>query len=416
MKVAFLTYGCKANRYETELIRQSLLGTGMQEDEKADIYVINTCTVTGKIDSEILRKIKRLKSLGNCRIAVTGCLVERKDADLPDFSKYVDLIIPNSKKFDVSSYGIINSAAGADKNILKQFSGRDKAFVKVEDGCDNFCSYCEVPFVRGSKVKSRDEKEIIEEVKALGAAGFQEIVLTGINLGYFGRDKKDENALLSLLEKLVKIIGKGRLRLSSAGPREISNSLIDFMASSNGKICPHLHMSLQSGDAEVLRAMNRNYTLPEFMDKMAYALYRMPDMAITTDVIAGFPGETDGQHKNTCAFIEKNGFTRLHVFPYSDRPGTKAAQMPDKNTNETKKCRVKELIAIGANKEKEFAEYNIGVKRYVLAESGEKDGFVTGYTENYIKVYFKAQGDIIGKLVPVKIGKVEHGKAYAVIA
>lgn len=414
MKVAFLTYGCKANRYETEMIRQSLLDAGMQEDEKAEIYVINTCTVTARIDSEIVRKIKQLRSRGNVKIAVTGCLVERKDNDLPEFAKYADLIIPNNKKFDVSSYGVAGAAAGAPERILTSFSGRDKAFVKIEDGCDNFCAYCEVPLVRGSRVISRDKSEIIEEAKALASAGFKEIILTGINLGYYGREKKDKSALLSLLMDLVKVTGGGRLRLSSAGPREISKELIDFMASSAGKICPHLHMSLQSGDPEVLKAMNRNYTLPEFTDKMQYALLQMPDMAVTTDIIAGFPGETETQHRNTCAFIEAHGFTRLHVFPYSDRPGTKAEKMAGKNTSEVKKRRVKELIAIGVKKEMEFVMKNTGVKKLALAEAGGKNGFAAGYTENYIKVLFKAPSDAIGKLVPVKIEKVEKGKVYGV--
>lgn len=415
MKVAFLTYGCKANRYETEMIRQKLLDAGLQEDEEAEIYVINTCTVTGKIDSEILRKIKQLKSRGSVKIAVTGCLVERKDLEVTGLSKYADLIIPNNKKFDLDSYGVVNAAVLPGAGILRQFSGRDKAFVKIEDGCDNFCAYCEVPFVRGSEVKSRDKGEIVTEVKTLAAAGFEEIVLTGINLGYYGKEKKDKRAFLSLLEELVAAIGRGRLRLSSAGPGEISNELIDFMAASNGKICPHLHMSLQSGDASVLKAMNRNYTPPEFEEKMNYALSKMSHMAITTDVIAGFPGETEEQHKSTCVFIEKHGFTRLHVFPYSDRPGTKASKMEGKNSTEVKKRRVKELIKIGVKKEKQFAERNIGAKRVALAESGEKDGLITGYTENYIKVFFKAPAESTGKLVPVVVEKVEGGKVYAKI-
>ncbi len=416
MKIAFLTYGCKANRYETEVIRQKLLDCGMTEDKDADIYVINTCTVTAKIDKEIMRKARALKKNGKARVVLTGCLPERKDSPYLGLEKYADLIIPNSRKFDISSYNLPDLKLQPEKDnktVLRQFSGRDKAFVKIEDGCDNFCAYCEVPYVRGGSVKSRDINEIRIEVEALSNAGYGEIILTGINLGYFGKEKKQKDALLNLLKELAEIEGLGRLRLSSMGPREVNRELIDFTAASNGKICPHLHLSLQSGDEKVLKSMNRNYTLKEYKDTMDYALSVMPDMAITTDVIAGFPGETEKEHKNTCKFIENNGFTRLHVFPYSDRPDTKASQMPGKLGGEIKKRRVKELIEIGKQKEREFAERNTGVKRIALVESGEKSGFMAGYTENYIRVLFKAPADAVGRLVPVVIETVEGTKVIA---
>jgi threonylcarbamoyladenosine tRNA methylthiotransferase MtaB len=415
VKIAFLTYGCKANRYETEVIRQALLDGGLSEDDSADVYVINTCTVTGKIDREITRKIKQIKSRGNAKVVLTGCLVERKDLSSTGLAKYADLIIPNSKKFDISSYDIPElkeALKTSGKKVLRQFSGRDKAFVKIQDGCDNFCAYCEVPYVRGSDLRSRGVTEITEEIGALAGAGYREIILTGINLGYYGKDAEKNGALVFLLEELMKSGNPGRLRLSSIGPKETSFELIDLMASSGGKICPHLHLSLQSGDEKVLKSMNRNYTLREYKEKMDYALAKMPYMAITTDVIAGFPGETAEEHRKTCKFIEENGFTRLHVFPYSDRPDTKASKMKEKISEEIKKQRVKELIETGKKKEKEFAERNIGARRTALAESGDKGGYMTGYTENYIRVFFKAGQDMIGTLVPVKIEKFINGKAY----
>jgi threonylcarbamoyladenosine tRNA methylthiotransferase MtaB len=187
------------------------------------------------------------------------------------------------------------------------------------------------------------------------------------------------------------------------------------MAANPERLCPHLHMSLQSGDAHVLKAMNRNYTLDEFRDRMEYAILKAPYIAITTDVIAGFPGETEDEHRNSCAFIEKHGFSRLHVFPYSDRPGTKAEKMPGKLSEAVKKRRVKDLLEIGEKKEKEFVKLNTGRKLTALAEGGEKDGLIAGYTENYIRVYFKAGADAIGKLVPVEIVKFENKKAYSKI-
>lgn len=417
MKIGFLTYGCRSNRWETERIRQSLLGGGLDEScgDDADAVVINSCTVTGKIDRDILRRIKQLKK-GNKKVILTGCMAERTDQGSAELKKYADLIIPNSKKFSVSSYGftgLLPAAGPREDAVLRQFSGRDKAFVKIEEGCDNFCAYCEVPYVRGSLIRSRAAAEIKEEIGALSGAGYREIVLTGINLGYYGREKKESGALAGLLAELLKVRGDFRLRLSSIGPGEADPELIDLMAVSGGRICPHLHLSLQSGDEKVLKAMNRNYTLKEYKEKLDHAVSRVPGMAITTDIIAGFPGETGEEHKNTCGFLSENGFTRLHVFPYSDRPDTKASKMKGKISEVIKKQRVKELIAIGKKKEKEFAEKNIGVKRTALAEGGVKNGFMTGYTENYIKVVFKAGGDMAGRFVTVVVEKVEGGRVMA---
>ncbi len=413
-RVKFLTYGCKVNQYETERIKQMLPGT--DKGGEADIYLLNTCTVTGKIDSEILRKIRQIRKQKNKKIILTGCLAQRRD--IGGLELLADIVIPNDKKFDPEFYpeelrGKKDIKAGV---VLKAFGDKNKAFIKIEDGCDRFCSYCTVPLVRGSKIISRPESEILKEAESLAAAGYRELVITGINLGLYGRP--DNNALAGLLKKLIAIKGMGRIRLSSIGTKELNDEIIDFSAANKEKICPHFHLSLQSGDEKVLKLMNRNYTSNEYMGKAAYIISRIPGAAITTDIIAGFPGEGIGEFENTCEFIRQAPITRLHVFPYSDRPGTKAEKMKDKITEREKKHRVKILIGIGKMKEKEFAEKNKGKNLTVLVEDNPKAGYFAGYTENYIRVNIKETDKskkLVRRLVPVMITEVKNGKVYAEI-
>jgi threonylcarbamoyladenosine tRNA methylthiotransferase MtaB len=273
-----------------------------------------------------------------------------------------------------------------------------------------------VPLVRGSKVISRPEKEIIKEAENLTGAGYRELVITGINLGLYGRP--DTHALASLLKKLTEIKNMGRIRLSSIGPKELSDEIINFSAENKDKICPHFHLSLQSGDEKVLKLMNRNYTPDEYTAKTDYIIQRIPEAAITTDIIAGFPGESVQEFKNTCDFIREAPITRLHVFPYSDRPGTKAEQMHGKITEQEKKRRVKILIGIGKAKEKEFAEKNTGRKMTALIEDNPKAGYFAGYTENYIRVNIKETDKskkLVNRLVQVMITEMKDGKVYAEI-
>lgn len=413
MKFNFLTYGCKVNRYETELIRQELLKRGVTEGGDADCYLINTCTVTGKIDNEILRKVKQLKAAGKT-VIVTGCLASA--AGIEKLKKYADFIIPNADKFKPSAYPVlVDRLTGEADSVLTGFSGRSRAFAKLESGCNRFCAYCEVPYVRGSAIASRDALQVVEEVKALTDNGFSEIVLTGVNLGLYGAEKNDKNALARLVEKLITIEGLGRLRLSSIGPNETTGELIDAVAGSGGKVCPHFHMSLQSGDEAVLRRMNRNYTAKEFEEKTGVILSKLPLCALTTDIIAGFPGETAKEHKNTLAFVSRVAFTRLHVFPYSDRPDTKASKMQGKLDEAVKKERVKELIALGKEKEKEFISKNLGLSRGVLVEEEGDGEYMTGYTDNYIKVLFEGKKEMAGKLQEVKLVSMKQGKVYGEI-
>ncbi|HDQ26355.1 MAG TPA: radical SAM protein, partial [bacterium] len=261
MNAGIITYGCKVNSYETNLIRQRLEAAGITINEgSADVYIINSCTVTGKIDSEISARIRSLKKKGK-KVIITGCMAQSPEAG--EILRQADAVVLNADKFDPMAYPGLNCAVSekAEDNglILRGFEGRSRAFIKVEDGCDRYCSYCRVPYVRGDKIKSRPAEEIIMEAEALAGAGYSEIVLTGVNLGLYGSERGEKEGPVKLLEKLSDVRWGGRFRLSSIGPRETTDALIEFVASSGGRVCPHFHMSLQSGDSRVLERMNRNY-------------------------------------------------------------------------------------------------------------------------------------------------------------
>jgi len=418
MRISFLTYGCKVNRYETELIRQEILASGFQAEEdadKADCVIINTCTVTGKIDSEIRRKAAGLKEKGK-KVIITGCLP--KSSGARDYVSSADLIVQNEDKFNLSSYYPVLGKFDYHESVtgLSDFSGRSRAYAKAVTGCNRFCSYCEVPHVRGSVIISRPEADILAEIRVLSHKGFREIVLTGVNLGLYGTDTG--HRLSELLKRACHEIDGCRLRLSSIGPRETTNELIDAVkeGAAEGKICPHFHMSLQSGDPGILMAMKRNYTPDIFMERLNRITQSMPLCGITTDIIAGFPGETDVQHKNTLEFIQKAPLSRLHVFPYSDRPDTEASAMEGKLPDSIKKKRVREIMELGSLKELEFAKANSGRILKVLVENDSDKGMLTGYTENYLKVVFEGDSALAGELADVIITEPGSRESKAIPA
>lgn len=409
MKAGFLTYGCKVNQYDTEFLKQILIKKGLQESDNPDIFIINTCTVTEKIDKEILKKIRQIKRDKRKKIILTGCLTK---GDLKNIKSDVDWIIPNEKKFDINSYPAeIFEKENIDqiKSFIK-FSQKNKAFIKIEEGCNKFCSYCIVPYVRNSKITIRDRNEILSELKEYHKAGFKEIVFTGINLGLYG-----ETNLIELLKETIKLLNGARVRLSSIGPVELTEKIIDFIADNQEKVCPHFHLSMQSGDDRILKLMNRNYTASFYEKKCNYIVKKMPYAGITTDIIVGFPGEGDKEFKNTLNLVKKLPLTRLHIFSYSDRKGTAAEKMPDKVKEEIKKQRAKELILLGKEKEKEFIKKNTGLERKVLVENKMRDGLREGYTENYIRTIVKCDDKLSGKLIRVKIKGLKDDKAIAEI-
>ena len=406
MKIDFLTYGCKVNQYDAEILKQLLLKPKIKM-RQGNLYIINSCTVTEKVEKEIIRKIKQLKKNKNNKILLTGCFIKKNIEKIKDC---IDWIVPGNSKFDIKSYPEELFDIIEKEIVLQEFSERNKAFIKIEEGCNKFCSYCIVPFVRGSKIKIRDEKEIIKEIEVLLQKGYKEFVLSGVNLGLYGSEN-----LINLLKNIKKIINGARVRLSSIGPVELKEELVDYIADNINFICPHFHLSLQSGDDRILKLMNRDYTTSYYEKKCNYIIKKIPDAAITTDVIAGFPQEGEKEFLNTYDFIKKLPFTRLHVFSYSDREGTKSSLMPGKVDLQIKKERVKKLIELGNEKEKEFITKNMNKIKYVLVENKTKNGFFEGYSENYIRAILPDKNLKPGELIKVRITGLKDKKAICEI-
>ncbi|MFP4466575.1 MAG: tRNA (N(6)-L-threonylcarbamoyladenosine(37)-C(2))-methylthiotransferase MtaB [Candidatus Goldiibacteriota bacterium] len=408
MKFGFLTYGCKVNQYETQRIREILEAAGGTESNEPEFYIINSCTVTDKIDRDIMRDIRRIKRTTAAKIILTGCLTKR------NFEKeYADIVVPNDRKYDVSFYPL--KPAEEDflpPRIISDFYQKNRAFVKIQDGCSNFCSYCEVPFVRGSVLKSRPINEIKEEIRALTEKGFAEIILTGINIGLYGAENNYRENLPDVLKEAAAVHENGRIRLSSVGPEHLSEDIVDFFADNPEKMCPHFHISMQSGCDKILRLMRRKYTAREYKEKTEYILKKMPDAGITTDIITGFPGETDADFEETYKFTENLRLSRIHVFSYSDRPDAAASGFGGKVDEKEKKARMRKLAGLAEKKQKDFAAGNEGKIRKVLVENEEKKGVWTGYTGNYIKVKIKDAGRYVNKIIRVRISGI-NGKEAA---
>lgn len=380
-KIYFKTFGCKVNQYETELIRTQLHAAGCQSVEiiaDADWCVINTCTVTNESDSKCRHMTKKvLRDNPSCRVIVTGCFVEQSHEELKKLSPRIE-IIKQEHKNDIPSF-IVGERIITQKG-LDHFHNRARAFVKVQDGCDAFCSYCIVPHVR-SKISSRDMSLILTEVKALIKSGHKEIVLTGIRLGKFSNGSIK---LPDLVKKIIEIDGDFRVRLSSLEVQEISEELIVLMKGNN-KLCRHLHIPLQSGDNDILRRMNRPYTAEEFSDKVKWIKKSIPDIGLTTDVIVGYPGETELQFENTFNLVNFLEFSRLHVFRFSPRSGTPAAEETQNISSNEIYMRISIMKVINAILRKRFAEKYLGKTCRVLPELC-KHNKIHGFTDQYIKI------------------------------
>ncbi|PIW66465.1 MAG: hypothetical protein COW11_03235 [Candidatus Omnitrophica bacterium CG12_big_fil_rev_8_21_14_0_65_43_15] len=382
--------GCKVNQYESQIIRQQFASMGFSQanGNPADIYIINTCTVTSSADSDsrsLLRKAMRLNP--GSRIIVTGCYVE-KDADI------IKRICPDAEILKKGE--LISSSCG-----LSGFTGHNRAFVKIQDGCDNFCSYCKVPMVRGA-ARNRDESEILNEAGRLAKAGFKEIVLCGICLGAY-------SDIVKLLDKIESVKGIARIRLSSIEPLNVSESLIKKIKSSE-KICRHLHIPLQSGDDKILKRMNRKYTAGEFVDLIKRIRASIPEIAISTDVLLGFPSETDKEFKNTLNTIKAVKPMRIHAFGYSPRKGTAAFNMPGEPEAKEKSRRVKAVIDLAGELAESYANKFKDKTVSVLVETSrdKKTRMLTGYTDTYIKVLFDGADCLINKIVNVRINMISR--------
>ena len=412
-KVAFYTLGCKVNQYETEIIRKDFLENGFSEvefDEKADVYVINTCTVTNIADKKNKKMLRRAKKTNPDSVVIaTGCYAQTNVEDLKEI-KEVDYIIGNVKKEDVykifsknlSNYQVDNIFEQKEYSSTKYTISRDKAraFVKIQDGCTKFCSYCKIPYARGMS-RSRKPAEVLEEIKFLGEAGYKEIVITGINLSEYGSDLGENVDFDYILEEILNIGEIDRVRVSSVYPDTLSEKFI-LLLKENKKLMPHLHVSIQSLDDKILKLMKRNYSA-EFVVKLLEKVQReVADLAVTADIIVGFPQEEEENFWNTFENMKKINFSDFHIFPYSDREKTAAALFTGKIEAKVKKERVKILEKLKESKIKEFRENFLGTVQKVYIEE-IKSGKAYGYTENYLRVEVNSVSHEVADIVNVKI-------------
>ena len=407
--VAFLSLGCKVNAYETESIKEMFKNAGYeirQFNEAADIYIVNTCTVTNIADRKSRQMLHRAKKLNPEAVVVAvGCYVQApqsklEDDDLVDIlvgtrgkSSVLDLVeeyIRSNKERDfkhsVVKEGEENKDWSYDSGEVNAAGGKTRANLKIQDGCDQFCTYCIIPFVRG-RIRSRDMESIIEETERLARAGYKEMVLTGIHIGSYGRDIDGESRMLELLTMLNEVEGDFRIRLGSVEPRLITEEFLEGLVKLK-KVCPHFHLSLQSGSTTVLKRMNRHYSAEEYLASVNLLKKYYDRPGITTDIIVGFPGESDEEFEETAAFVKKVGFLKVHVFPYSKRDGTYAAKMSEQVAPEIKKRREDRLIAICEEVAKEYLDSFNGDSERVLLEEEIKgrEDYILGHTDRYIEV------------------------------
>lgn len=412
MKVRSISLGCKVNSYESEYVLSSFKENGYEIvlDGEADVFIINTCSVTNQSDAKSRKVINRIaRENPHAIIVVMGCFIEaNKDYDNPN----VSIIIGNKDKNKVVS--LVNEYIKDNKSkkllyndfdlkfedmYITHMNSRTRAFVKIQDGCENFCSYCIIPYTRG-KCRSKDKDKVLREIRELVQNGYKEVVLTGIHTGHYGSDINSN--LGDLLEEIVKIDNLQRLRLSSIEITELDDKFLKIL-NDEKVIVSHMHIPLQAGSDEILKLMNRKYDTKYFEDKINKIRSIRPDISITTDVIVGFPGEDERLFKETYDFIKKIKFTKLHVFPYSSRHGTKAETMPNQVSEQTKKERVKELLALSKDLEREYLEKFVGKVVSVLIETS--GNISVGHTGNYLMV--KVRGEIPhNEIVNVMIDKV----------
>ena len=420
-RAALHNLGCKVNAYETEAMQQLLEENGYEIvpfKEGADVYIINTCTVTNMADRKSRQMLHRAKKMNPDAIVVAaGCYVQAKEAS-GEIDESIDIVIGNNKKKDLIQIldGFYEKKQGQNKAVidinhtheyeemhLNKTAEHTRAYIKVQDGCNQFCTYCIIPFARG-RVRSRAKEDVVREVTELAANGYQEVVLTGIHLSSYGVDLENEN-LLSLILAVNEIEGIKRIRLGSLEPRIITE---DFVKTISGleKMCPHFHLSLQSGCDETLRRMNRRYTSEEYYEKCMLLRKYFAHPALTTDVIVGFPGETEEEFEKSKAFIDKVDFYETHIFKYSKREGTKAAVMDNQIPEQIKTARSNELLELGQKKRIKYEEQFVGTTVEVLMEEQIKidgENYQVGHTKEYVKVALKTEANLQNKLVNIQI-------------
>jgi threonylcarbamoyladenosine tRNA methylthiotransferase MtaB len=398
-RIALDTVGCKLNQAETQLLARQLARAGYRlvaPEDGADVYVLNTCTVTRVADGKCRRLLKsaRRRNPGALVVAI-GCYVERDRQELAQI-KGVDLVLDNSQKMDLlprleQSGRLLRPGA-----VSSHADFRTRAFIKVQDGCNNFCSYCIVPMVRGRE-KSLPLEQVLDEVKSRVADGYKEVVLTGTEIGAYN-DKGI--GLKELLRRILADTGVARLRLSSLQPQEITPALIGLWQ--DERLCRHFHLSLQSGSDAVLKRMKRRYTTADYKRAVELIRKAVPGAAVTTDVIVGFPGETEAEFRESYDFARQMDFARIHVFTYSPRPGTKAADTPRQVDDKIKRERSRRMLALGRACVRSFRKGFLGKTMLVLWEK-ETGGVWSGLTDNYIRAYTRSDDDLTNQLLPVEL-------------
>ncbi len=402
--VAFCTLGCKVNQYETNAMMQKMIEAGYEVvdfETKADIYIINTCTVTNMADKKSRQMLRRVKEINPEAILVAvGCYAQVAKEKLEQIPE-IDLILGINEKNDIVKYVEQASKNTYVSDVLHQtefldfgdvtYTEKTRAVIKVQDGCNQFCSYCIIPYARG-RIRSRKPESVIKEITDVAKEGIKEVVITGIHIASYGKDFNAEYRLIDLLEEIQKVDGIQRIRLGSLEPTLITEEFVTRLKKLS-KICDHFHLSLQSGCNETLKRMNRKYTTDQFRHVVELLRNAYPEVHLTTDVIVGFPGETEEEFNKTYEFLKKIKFYKMHVFKYSPRSGTVAAKMPNQIDGNIKEERSNKLIELSDENEKEYNQKYIGKEVEVLLEEREGE-YLKGHTTNYMVVKMKTNENL----------------------
>ena len=422
-RVAFYTLGCKVNQYETEAMLELFEKEGYEKAETedyADVYVINTCTVTHMSDRKSRQYIRRMKKKNpDAIIAVVGCYSQVSPEEILSIDE-VNLvmgtndrkkIVEEVKKIDasrkVSTVDDIMKVKAFEEIEINKTNGKTRAFMKIQDGCDRYCSYCIIPYARG-RVRSRDLESIVKEVENLASNGYKEVVLTGIHVASYGKDIKETDIkLLDVIKQINDIEGIERIRLSSVEPILFTDEFVEAVSAMD-KVCPHYHLSLQSGCDETLKRMKRRYTTEEYKTIVDRLRAAIPNVSITTDVIVGFPGETNEEFDKTYEFLKDIELTHMHVFKYSPRKGTPAATMENQVDPSTKHERSEKLLQLNEENFKKFGQKMLDKEFNVLFEQKVGDNKFEGLTENYVKVIVESDKDLSEQILKVKITDVKN--------
>lgn len=418
MKVFISTFGCKVNQYESQVILEKFINKGFEQTNNlslANIVVVNSCTVTKESSSKALKFINKIRKVNkHTIIALVGCLPQAFPDEISN-NPEISVILGNKNKFEIVDE--INKYLSLGEKIIKiepytgsenfrlsavhKFEGKTRAFIKIQDGCNQFCSYCIIPYVRGRSCSKKLE-DIISEAKSISLAGYKEIVLVGINLATYGMDLIPKENICSTVKHLSKITGIKRIRLGSLEPQFMNEKILKELAHYE-KVCPQFHLSLQSGCDATLKRMNRHYSTLDYSKVVENIHKYFNNASVTTDVMVGFPGETNEEFKESLNFVEKMEFFKVHVFPFSVRKGTRAEKLPNKISKEIKNYRCKEMLNLVQNLKEKFLQKQVGKTVSVLFEKITENGENKGHAPNYVLVYTKNNSNLEGKILDVRI-------------